>query len=64
MWKKLRELELPQKQKVIATLDKVMELVPQRCKICGEIVTVQHTMSGYCGNNTVELYQWTLVEMR
>ena len=41
-----RELELCQKQKVIATLDKVMELIPQRCKICGEIVTVQDTMSG------------------
>lgn len=41
-----RELELSQKQKVIATLDKVMELIPKQCKICGEIVTVQHTMSG------------------
>ena len=37
-----RELELSQKQKVIAPLDKVMELIPQRCKI----VTVQHMMSG------------------
>ena len=41
-----RELELSQKQKVIATLDKVMELIPKQCKICGEIVTVQRTMSG------------------
>ena len=41
-----RELELSQKQKVIATLDKVMELIPKQCKICGEIFTVQHTMSG------------------
>ena len=41
-----RELELSQKQKVIATLDKVMELIPKQCKLCSEIVTVQHAMSG------------------
>ena len=33
-----RELELSRKQKVIATLGKVMELIPKQCKICSEIV--------------------------
>ena len=48
-----RELDLSQQQKVISTLDKVMELIPSQCKVCGETVTVQHNMSG-----AVVIIQW------
>lgn len=41
-----RELDHSQQQKVIATLDKVKELIPKLCKVCGETVSIQHTMSG------------------
>lgn len=38
---------------MISSLDKAMELIPSQCKVCGENVTVQHTMSG-----TVVIIQW------
>ena len=41
-----RELDMGQKQKVIATVEKIKELIPKTCQVCGETVSTSHNMSG------------------
>ena len=41
-----RELDMGQKQKVIVTVEKIKELIPKTCQVCGETLSTSHNMSG------------------
>lgn len=66
--KEKRELDLGNKQKIIATVDKVKEVIPKTCKVCDEAVSVSGSRSGAvliirwnCANGHVDY--WTLSEV-
>ena len=53
-WEKLkRELELSRMSKVVVTAKKIKELVPDTCRACGGLVSLQESMSG-----AVLILQW------
>ena len=63
-----RELDLGNKEKIIATVDKVKELIPTACKVCGEAVSVSDSRYGAvliiqwnCANGHVDY--WTSSEI-
>ena len=51
--KNRRELDYSKAPKVLVTVEKIKELIPVTCHVCGSAISLQHTMSG-----TVLILNW------
>lgn len=51
--KNRKELDYSKAPKVLVTADKIKELIPETCHVCGSAISLQHTMSG-----TVLILNW------